>query len=316
MLSKRKAFIVGIKSTKLSILEKNFLKKHKPWGVILFSRNLKNFNQIQRLTASIRFIFADKKYPILIDQEGGRVNRLYNLIESSVFTSEYFGKLYKNNKKNFFLYYNVYLNQISYLLNQLGININTVPVLDIKRLNSNKVIGDRSYSTKLNEVTFIGNYCIKNFLNKKIGTVIKHIPGHGLAKVDSHKKTPLVTKSTKYLYKHDFSAFKRTKSLFAMTAHIIFKNIDPKNTVTHSKKIINIIRKKIGFKNIIISDDISMKSLKYDIKGNTVKAISAGCNLILHCNAKHSEMRIVAENTPLVDKFIIKKTSQFYNFLS
>ena len=111
MIKNRRAFIIGIKSTILSKKEKLFLKKYKPWGVILFSRNLKKFKQIKKLTSDIRLIFKDKKYPVLIDQEGGRVNRLYNLIESSVFTSEYFGKLYKNNKKKFFLYYNVYLNQ-------------------------------------------------------------------------------------------------------------------------------------------------------------------------------------------------------------
>ena len=101
-----------------------------------------------------------------------------------------------------------------------------------------------------------------------------------------------------------------------MTAHIIYKDIDPINTATHSKKIINIIRNKIGFRNLIISDDISMKALKYSIKSNTQKALSAGCNLILHCNAKYSEMKIVAENSPKLNAFIIKKTSQFYNFLS
>ena len=101
-----------------------------------------------------------------------------------------------------------------------------------------------------------------------------------------------------------------------MTAHVIYKNIDPINTATHSSKIIRLIRNYIGFKNIIISDDISMKSLKYSTKINTLKAFSAGCNLVLHCNANYSEMRVVAENSPVVGNFIIKKTSQFYNFLS
>ena len=149
-----------------------------------------------------------------------------------------------------------------------------------------------------------------------MGTVIKHIPGHGLAKVDSHKKTPIIKFKYKYLFKNDFSTFKNKKSFFAMTAHIIYKDIDPINAATHSSKIINLIRKKIGFKNLIISDDISMKALNGNIKTNTLRAISAGCNLILHCNANYKEMRIVAENSPSVDSFIIKKTSQFYNFLS
>ena len=316
MISNRRSFIVGIKSTGLSKYEKLFLKRYKPWGVILFSRNLKKFDQIKKLTNEIRAIFKDKKYPILIDQEGGRINRLHYLIESSVFSANFFGNLYKIDKKKFSIYYKIYIIQIAYLLNQLGINVNTVPVLDIKRTKMSNIIGDRSYSTFIKNINFIGNFCINQFSKDKIGTVIKHIPGHGLAKVDSHKKTPIVKHKIQYLYKNDFSAFKEKKTFFAMTAHVIYQSIDQKNTATHSKKIINLIRKKIGFKNILISDDISMKALKGDIKTNTIKAISAGCNLVLHCNAKYKEMRTVAENTPLVDKFIIKKTSQFYNFLS
>ena len=316
MINKRRAFIVGIKSTTLSKKEKIFLKKHKPWGVILFSRNLKDFKQIVRLTSEIKSIFSDKKYPILIDQEGGRVNRLNKLIDTSILTAKYFGNLYKLNKKKFFSYYKVYIAQTSYLLNELGININTVPVLDVGRFTNNSIIGDRSYSSIPKNVSKIGDYCIKEFNNEKIGTVIKHIPGHGLTKIDSHKKTPVIKNKIKYLFKKDFSTFKNKNSFFAMTAHIIYKDIDPKYTATHSSKIIKLIRNNIGFKNIIISDDISMKSLKYSVKSNTQRALSAGCNLILHCNGKYSEMKIVAENSPKLDNFIIKKTSQFYNFLS
>ena len=316
MIKNRKAFISGIKSTVLSKQEKFFLKKYKPWGVILFSRNLKNFNQIKKLTRDIKSTFKDKKYPILIDQEGGRVNRLFNLIEASTFTPEYFGNLYRTRKNIFFDYYKIYINQTSYLLNELGINVNTVPVLDIRRPKASNIIGDRSYSSSAKTVSNIGNFCIDQFAKAKIGTVIKHIPGHGLAKVDSHKMTPIVKQKIKYLFKNDFHAFKKKKSFFAMTAHVIYKDIDPKNTATHSSKIISLIRDNLDFKNIIMSDDISMKSLKGSVKKNVQKALSAGCNLILHCNAKISEMRVVAENTPLVDDFVAKKTSQFYNFLS
>jgi beta-N-acetylhexosaminidase len=312
----RKAFIVGIKSTSLSKKETTFLKNHKPWGVILFSRNVKGFEQIKKLIKDIRFIFKDKNYPILIDQEGGRVNRLNKLIEASIFTAEFFGNLYKKNKKKFFNYYKIYINQISYLLNEIGVNINTVPVLDVRREKSSNVIGDRSYSSLPKNVSKIGDVCIKEFKKRGIGTVIKHIPGHGLAKVDSHRLAPVVKKKMKYLYKNDFAPFKNKKTFFAMTAHVIYKDIDPINTATHSPKIIKLIRKEIGFKNIIISDDISMKGLKYSIKQNIQKALSAGCNLILHCNANYSEMRTVAENSPMIDNFIIQKTSQFYKFLS
>ena len=202
------------------------------------------------------------------------------------------------------------------MLNEVGININTVPVLDIRTAKGNNIIGDRSYSLPPDKTSKIGNFCIKQFSKNHIGTVIKHIPGHGLAKVDSHKFTPLVKKKISFLLKNDFSAFKHKNTFFAMTAHVIYKDIDPINPATHSKKMIEIIRKKIGFKNIIISDDISMKGLKYSIKLNTLKALSAGCNLILHCNGNMSQMKVVAKNSPLLNAFILKKTSQFYNFLS
>ena len=146
--------------------------------------------------------------------------------------------------------------------------------------------------------------------------MIKHIPGHGLAKVDSHYFTPVVNKKQSFLSKNYFIAFKNKKSFFAMTAHIIFKRIDNINTVTHSKKIIRLIRNQIGFKNILISDDLSMKSLKGTLKLNTIKTFNAGCNLALHCNGNLKEMEIVGKNSPIINKFILKKTSQFYNFLS
>ena len=199
---------------------------------------------------------------------------------------------------------------------EMGININTVPVLDVRRKKSNNIIGDRSFSSNAKIVNKIGKFCIKNFNNNKIGTVIKHIPGHGLAKVDSHKSTPIVNMSIDKLNKIDFYPFKRNKSLFAMTAHIIYQEIDPKNTATHSKKVISTIRNKIRFKNLLITDDISMKSLKYSTKLNTIKAFEAGCNIVLHCNANYNEMITVAKNSPLINSFIMKKTSQFYKNLS
>ena len=158
--------------------------------------------------------------------------------------------------------------------------------------------------------------CILNFKKNSIETVIKHIPGHGLAKVDSHHFTPIINKSLNYLKKNDFKVFKSKNSLFAMTAHVIFSKIDPDNTVTHSKKLIKIIRNQIKFKNILISDDVSMKSLKYSIEQNTIKAFDAGCNLALHCNGNLKEMSIVAKNSPKLNSFLFKKTSEFYKNIS
>tara|TARA_Y100000996_G_C22519597_1_gene641880 strand:- start:377 stop:1324 length:948 start_codon:yes stop_codon:yes gene_type:complete len=312
----RRSFITGIKSTKLTILEKKFFKKYKPWGVILFSRNIKDLNQTLKLTSSIRKIFRDKKYPILIDQEGGRVNRLENIISFDNLTSKFFGDIYVNDLKKFKFFYKLFVDKTSYLLKSIGANINTSPVLDLRIKGSSNVIGDRSFSKYPKIVSKIGDYSIKYFYENGIGTVIKHIPGHGLAKVDSHHSTPVVNKKINYLLKNDFSAFKNKKTFFAMTAHVVFNRIDKYNTVTHSKKLIKLIRNKIGFKNILISDDLSMKSLKGNLKENTIKMFNAGCNLALHCNGNLKEMKIVAKNSPLLNKFILKKTSQFYKIIS
>ncbi len=315
-MKNRRSFIVGIKSTKLNNKEKIFLRKYKPWGVILFTRNIKNINQTFKLTSSIRKIFNDKNYPILIDQEGGRVNRLKNIISFDNLTSEFFGQLYVKNYKEFEIYYRLFIDKTSYLLKSIGVNINTSPVLDLRVKGASKIIGDRSFSKDPKIVSKIGDYCINFFHKNKIGTVIKHIPGHGLASVDSHNFTPLINKDNKYLAKNDFKSFKNKKTLFAMTAHIIFKKIDEKNPVTHSKKLIKLIRNKIGFRNILISDDLSMKSLKGNLKENAFKAFNAGCNLVLHCNGNLKEMEIVGKESPIINQFIFKKTSQFYKIIS
>ena len=315
-MNKRRSFIIGIKTISLTNKEKKFIKDYKPWGIILFSRNIKSIKQTKRLTTEIRKIFKDQNYPILIDQEGGRVNRFKNFFNADTLTGEYFGKLYTDDKKKFNNYYKLFINKTSYLLKSTGININTVPVLDLRVKGASNIIGDRSYSSNAKYTSKIGDFCITNFHKNKIGTIIKHIPGHGLAKVDSHKLTPYVKEEYRHLIKNDFSVFKNKKSFLAMTAHIIYEDIDPLNTATHSNKIINLIRNNIKFNNILMSDDISMKSLKYSIKERTIRAFNAGCNLVLHCNGNYKEMLIVAKNSSLISKFIIKKTSQFYKILS
>ena len=312
----RRCFITGIKGKSLTHNEIIFLNEYQPWGVILFTRNIKSINQTKKLTSEIKKIFNDKNYPILLDQEGGRVNRLRNFFNADQFTNEYFGKLYLKDRLKFNNSYKIFINKTSQLLKSIGVNINTVPVLDLRVKGSSNIIGDRSFSNKSKLVSKIGDICIKNFHKNKICTIIKHIPGHGFAKVDSHKSTPTVKVKYNYLMKNDFSVFKNKKSLLAMTAHIIYKDIDALNTATHSNKIIHLIRNKIKFGSIIMSDDISMKSLKYSVKKNTLKAFSAGCNLVLHCNGNYKEMLEVAKNSPVLSKFIIKKTSHLYKILS
>ncbi len=312
----RKAIIFGIRGVKLTLKEKKFLIKAKPWGIILFSRNIKNLEQLKGLIFDIKKTFQDSKYPILIDQEGGSVSRLNNIIDLTIFSQEFFGNLYNKDKKLFFNIYKIYVNVVCDILKNVGININTVPVLDVRRKKSHSIIGNRSFSTNPTVVSKLGKICINLFKKNKIATLVKHIPGHGLSKSDSHKKTPVITSSEKALIHKDFKPFRECKSLFAMTAHIIYSHYDFINTATHSKKIIKkIIREHIGFKGILISDDISMKSLKFKIEQNAIKSLEAGCNIVLHCNANMKEMIKLSKVVPKIDKLTEKKTSQFYNFL-
>jgi len=312
----RKAVIFGIRGYKLSNQEKLLIKREKPWGIILFSRNIKNLFQLRNLTDEIRKIIKDTSYPILIDQEGGKVSRLNKIIDLKIFSQDYFSNLYKKNKRLFFTHYKIYIDTICNLLLESGININTVPVLDVRRRKSHNIIGTRSFSENPSRISVLGNYCI-NFYNKnKIGTVTKHIPGHGLSMHDTHHKKSEIKASRKHLYKSDFKPFKLCKTFFSITAHLVYEKFDSLNTATHSKIVISkVIRRFINFKGILISDDISMKALKYSLEENATKALKAGCNIILHCNGNMNEMLKLSKVIPRIDKFTKKKTSQFYKFL-
>ena len=314
---KRKSIIISISGTKLTKKEITLIKNEKPWGVILFKRNIISHTQCKKLTHHIRKTIKDKNYPILIDEEGGTVSRLSRILDNSIYSQNFFGKLFEQNKSIGIKIYQHYIYIISTILKDLGFNINTIPVLDILKKNTSKIIGERSFSENINTIKLLGNICISTYRKEKIGTVIKHIPGHGSAKTDSHKVLPLINDRYSYLIRNDFKCFKSSKSFFAMTAHVLFKKVDDKNVVTHSKFIIDsIIRKKLGFKGILISDDISMKSLKYDILKNAQFSLTSGCNLVLYCAGKVNESEQLLKHMPLIDSFTAKKTSEFYKFLS
>ena len=312
----RKAIIFGIKGYKLTKSEKILFKRERPWGVILFSRNIKNIFQLKSLVNDIKNIHKDKKYPILIDQEGGKVSRLNKIVDLSIFSQNYFGQLYNKNKKTLYYHYTIYINKVCDILKTVGININLSPVLDVRRKKAHEIIGSRSYSTHPEVVSVLGNICVNLYRKNNIATVIKHIPGHGLSKCDSHYETPIIDASKNELIKKDFKPFKKCNSLFAITAHAIYSKYDTRNAATHSKVIIKkIIRNHINFKGLLISDDISMKSLKYELEENAIKALKAGCNLVLHCNGNIKEMLKLGKVIPKIDKFTQKKTSHFYKFL-
>ncbi len=311
---KRKAIIVSIKGTKISKLEKILLSKEKPWGIILFKRNLKSFKQIKRMTSEIRKLTKNKSFPIMIDEEGDTVSRLSNLINHDL-NAHFFGKLFEIDKKFCIKILKIYIFKLAKILKDLGININTIPVLDVLRNNTNKVIGRRSFSKNRKIVKELGRYTIKYLHLNKVASVMKHIPGHGAASLDSHKKMPKINLSIKKLNQIDFYPFK-LNSKFAMTAHILYKKIDNTSVATHSSKIIkHIVRKQIKFKGILISDDISMKALKYDLITNAKKSLEAGCNLVLYCSGNIKDNFKLIRSMPLIDDFTLKKTSEFYKFL-
>ena len=312
----KKAIIFGVDGYQLTNKEKYLFKKTKPWGIILFSRNIKNIFQLKILIDDIKKILNDKKCPILIDQEGGKVSRLSKIIDLSYFSQDFFGKLYNKDKKLFYKLYKIYIDKVCDILKRVGININTVPVLDIRRKKSHNIIGSRSFSQNPENVSKLGNICIDLYKKNKIATVVKHIPGHGMSKCDSHYKTPTIKTNKKELIRKDFKPFRVCKSLFAMTAHVVYTKYDLDNTATHSKIIINkVIRNHINFKGLLISDDVSMKSLKYKLEENAIKALQAGCNLVLHCKGYICEMSKLAKVIPTIDNFTQKKTSHFYKFL-
>ena len=191
---KKKAIIISIKGHKLSSKERSLFKKEKPWGLILFKRNIRSLKQIKVLIKEIRKLTMNPKFPIMIDEEGFSVSRLSNIINHS-FTQKLFGDIYDSSPRISLTIYKEYIKKLTLIFNKIGININTVPVLDVLRKNTNKIIGKRSFSSNPYIVKLLGQICVKQYKLNKIATVIKHIPGHGCAKADSHLITPKVNLS-------------------------------------------------------------------------------------------------------------------------
>ncbi len=315
---KTHAIIFGIDSFKLNLNEITFFKKYKPWGIILFSRNIKNLEQVKNLTTSIKDLFKDKNFPILIDQEGGIVNRFKNIINLENYNAKYFGDIYNNDPK-FYSKFDKFLKINISILKYCGININTVPVLDLFNADKKNVIGNRSFSKNYKIVVKLSKYLIKSYKKSGLETVIKHIPGHGCTSIDSHFALPQVNLSLDYLKNNDFRTFKKVNSYLAMTAHILYKNIDPTRCATQSKKIINdIIRKYLSFRGILMSDDICMKALSGSMLKNAKLTLDAGCNVLLHCNGNLDQMKKLSLIVPEIDNFTNKLTKKikanFYKF--
>jgi beta-N-acetylhexosaminidase len=303
----KKPIIFGLKSLELNQEEINFFKKIMPVGFILFSRNIKDKIQLKKLTNSLKDICGEDIF-ILIDQEGGRVQRMTEPNWQKYPSGEYFSNLYKEDpdlacKKC----YDNFIN-LTNDLKEVGINTNCTPILDIIFPHTHKVVKCRSFGNNVKQVTDLGRIVANAHIDNGLFPIIKHIPGHGRALSDSHLELPIVDASLEELQKTDFVPFRKLLDLkFAMTAHILYSKIDDQNPATMSKKMINIIRNDIGFKNVIMTDDLSMKALKGSFAEKTTKSFEAGCDLILHCNGNMNEMLEINNSTNYIDDQLLTK---------
>lgn len=285
-----KPVIYGIAGATLSDEEKYFFSKNGCVGFILFARNIQNKLQLKKLTDSLKELM-DGEVLILVDQEGGRVARLGAPDWKKYPSGEYFSKIYESNpdEAKEKIFQNFY--EIGKDLAEVGINVDCAPVLDILTEKTHKIIGDRALGKNVKQISDLGKKTCEGLLSSNVYPVIKHIPGHGRALADSHLELPIVDTKLEELLETDFAVFKNfTDQKFAMTAHVLFTALDKEFCATVSKKIISLIRNEIGFKNILMSDDLSMKALGGSFSSRTNLVLDAGCDLVLHCNGEMKEM--------------------------
>lgn len=291
-------FIFGISSITLSDDEIEFFKKSKPYGIIFFKRNIKSKEQVIDLIEEIKSIEPGIK--IFIDQEGGLVQRIKPPIGSKKYKPQkYFGDIYKDSPA---LASKELLNQYFDLSNELkefGFDVTCAPVCDLYRESADKnVMGNRTFSDDPDHIITLSMQAIESILKAGIQPVLKHIPGHGRSKCDSHKELPYVDTELEILEATDFKVFRelcdaKISLEYAMTAHIVYSVIDNENPATLSKKVISYIRKKIGFQGKIITDDIRMKALKGSLESISVESFKAGCDIVLYCGYDIKEMESI-----------------------
>lgn len=302
-----KAVIFGCETTRLLPQEKDFFQRTNPLGFILFARNCETPEQVQQLVFDLRKTVDRDDAPVLIDQEGGRVARLKSPYWREAPPASIFGTFAEDNmeKASWCTRANSWL--MGKELQSLNINVNCAPVVDVLHPTTHAVIGDRAFSDNTEIVTTLALQSIQGFLEAKVTPIIKHIPGHGKATVDSHEKLPVVTTSSEDLSLSDFEVFRqicqhlRKQEIsipWAMTAHIVYQAIDPHLPATQSSVLIErIIRNHIGFSGFLISDCLTMKALQGDLGTRAKKSLNAGCDAVLHCSGILEEMIHVAAQT-------------------
>jgi beta-N-acetylhexosaminidase len=295
-----RAFITGVSGPDLTAAEREFIRSERPWGFILFKRNIETPEQVAILVKELRKYVDAPEAPVLIDQEGGRVQRLGPPHWPVYPPGAFFGALYDLDPALGLSAARLSARLIAADLGYLGISADCLPLADVPVAGADAVIGNRAYGTEPEKVAAIARAVTDGLEQGGILPVLKHIPGHGRATADSHFGLPKVDTSKKELERTDFAAFQPLADLpMAMTAHVVFSALDPAHPATTSATIIEqVIRGVIGFQGLLMSDDVSMNALSGSIAERTRAVFSAGCDVVLHCNGKLDEMRDVAAETP------------------
>src|SRR5712691_29158 len=297
-----RAFISGSSGTVLTADERAFFREAEPWGLILFKRNVESPEQVRRLVAGFREVVGRADAPVLVDQEGGRVQRLGPPHWPAYPPGADYGRLYDRDPANGLAAARLGARLIAADLAALGINVDCLPLADVPVPGADRVIGDRAYGTDPAKVAAIAGAIAAGLLDGGVLPVVKHIPGHGRAMADSHRELPVVTADRPTLEASDFRAFQPLAGLpLAMTAHVVFTAIDPVTPATTSATMVReVIRGLIGFDGVLMTDDISMQALSGAIGARSLAAIAAGCDVVLHCNGDLAQMRAVADAVPML----------------
>jgi len=291
-----RAVIFGCEGLRLTPWERSFFAEADPLGFILFQRNCDNPAQIEALTSEMRALLGRADAPILIDQEGGRVQRLQPPRWRAAPPAALFGALWAQDPAAAETATRINARLLAEELRPLGIDVDCLPVLDLPAEGAHDVIGDRAYGSDPACVAALGAACCAGLKEGGVLPVLKHMPGHGRCRVDSHAALPLVEASAARLAASDLLPFQALKDEpIAMTAHAIYSDLDAERPATTSPKVISeVLRRQIGFQGLLLSDDLSMKALRGDLKSRAAEALAAGCDVALHCNGLGPEMAAVA----------------------
>jgi beta-N-acetylhexosaminidase len=307
-----RAFITGVSGPELSATEREFIRRERPWGFILFKRNIEAPAQIIQLVRELREALGDPDAPVLIDQEGGRVQRFGPPHWPVYPPGAVFGTLYDIDSALGLTAARLSARLMAADLNELGVTVDCLPLADVPVAGADAVIGNRAYGTEPGKVAAIARAVTEGLEQGGVLPVLKHIPGHGRATADTHFKLPVVDTPKAELERTDFAAFQPLADLpMAMTAHVVFSALDPAQPATTSATIIQqVIRGVIGFQGLLMSDDVSMNALAGSLAERTRAIIAAGCDMVLHCNGDLGEMREVAAETPELSGKALERASR------